>query len=254
MFVLAVYVDDILLAGRSNEWLTAVKQAFSEKFQVKDLGELQYFLGVKVIQDHKNESVWIGQESYTENILRKFGMEDAKTGRTLMDTSSNLVKGDEDTYMDQPPYQSAVGSLLYLSTVTRPDITYAVSNVAKFGAKQTKQHWVAVKRIFLISEGNSENEILYSRSDSNCVGFSDADWGGDLNDHKSISGYVFQIGGTAISWKSKKQACVALSTVEAECIALASTAQESVWLQQLLADLQKEPVRQMIIFEDTSLQ
>ena len=84
------------------------------------------------------------------------------------------------------------------------------------------------------------------------MGFSDAEWGGDLDDHKSTSqsGYVFQIGGTAISWRSKKPAGVALSTAEAGYIALGSTAQESVWLQQLLADLQKEPVKQMIIFED----
>ena len=82
------------------------------------------------------------------------------------------------------------------------------------------------------------------------MGFSDADWGGDLDDRKSTSGYVFQIGGTAISWRSKKQACVALSTAEAEYIALASTAQESVWLQQLLADIKKEPPKKMVIFED----
>ena len=104
---------------------------------------------MKVRQDHKNGSVWIEQESYTENILRKFGMKNAKTVRTSVDTSTKLVKGgDGDTYMDQPLYQSAVGSLLYLSTATRPDITYAVSNVAKFGAKPTKQHWVAVKQFF----------------------------------------------------------------------------------------------------------
>ena len=82
------------------------------------------------------------------------------------------------------------------------------------------------------------------------MGFSDADWGGDLDNRKSTSGYVFQLGGTAISWRSKKQTCVALSTAEAEYIALASTAQESVWLQQLLADLKKESPKSMIIFED----
>ena len=87
------------------------------------------------------------------------------------------MKGEgEDTYMDQPLYHSAVGSLLCLSTVTRPDITYAVSNVAKFGAKPTKQHWVAVKHIFRYLKGTQKNGILYRKSDSNCVGFSDADW------------------------------------------------------------------------------
>ena len=138
MFLIAIYVDDILLAGKSIERLNAVKQALSQQFQVKDMGELHYFLGVKVVQDQKAGSVWIGQQSYTENILRKFGMEDAKSIRTPVDTSTKLIKGgNEATSVDQQLYQSAVGSLLYLSVATRPDITYAVSNVAKFCAKPT---------------------------------------------------------------------------------------------------------------------
>ena len=253
IFLIAVYVDDILLAGKSDEKMTAVKQALSQQFTVKDMGELHYFLGLKVIQNHEAGSVWIGQQSYTENIFKRFGMEDSKTIRTPVDTSIKLVKaGDTDTCVDQQLYQSAVGSLLYLSIATRPDITYAVSNVAKFCAKPTKQHWVAVKRIFRYLRGTQTHGLLYSRSDSDksVVGFSDADWGGDLDNRKSTSGYVFRIGGTAISWRSKKQPCVALSTAEAEYIALASATQESLWLQQLLADLKKESVKSMVIFED----
>ena len=123
MFLIAVYVDDILLAGKSDERMTAVKQALSQQFTVKDMGELHYFLGLKVIQNHETGSVWIGQQSYTENILKRFGMEDSKTIRTPVDTSTKLVKaGDTDTCVDQQLYQSAVGSLLYLSIATRPDI------------------------------------------------------------------------------------------------------------------------------------
>ena len=252
MFLIAIYVDDILLAAKTIERLNAVKQALSQKFQVKDMGELHYFLGVRVVQDQKAGSVWIGQQSYTESILKKFGMEDAKNIRTPVDTSTKLIKvNEEDTGVDQQLYQSAVGSLLYLSIATRPDITYAVSNVAKFCAKPTKQHWVAVKRIFRYLKGTQQYGLHYNKSDSNhCVGFSDADWGGDLDDRKSTSGYVFQVGGTAISWRSKKQTCVALSTAEAEYIALASAAQESLWLQQLLADLKKEDLRSVTVYED----
>lgn len=115
-------------------------------------------------------------------------MEDVKTIRTPVDTSTKLLKGGvEDTSVNQQLYQSAVGSLLYRSIVTRPDITYAVSNVAKYCAMPTKQHWVAVKRIFRYLKGTQKYGLLYSKSDSkNCVGFSDAVWGGDLN------GYVFR--------------------------------------------------------------
>jgi len=104
----------------------------------------------------------------------------------------------------------------------------------------------------LVAQGFSQQYgLLYSKSDSsNCVGFSDTDWGGDLDDRKSTSGYLFQVGGTAISWRSKKQTCVALSTAEAEYIALASAVQESLWLQQLVTDLKKEEVKSMVMYED----
>ena len=101
--------------------------------------------------------------------------------------------------------------------------------MARFYAKPTTQHWIVVKYIFRYLKGTKQYALLYSKSDSNnCVGFSDADWGGDLDDRRSTSGYMFQVGGTAISWRSKKQTCVALSTAEAEYIALASAAQESL--------------------------
>ena len=108
-----------------------------------------------------------------------------------------------------------------------------------------------MKCIFQYLKGTQQYGLLCSKDDfSNCVGFSDADWGGDLDDRKSTSGYVFQVGGTAISWRSKKQTCVALSTAEAEYIALASAAQESLWLQQLLADLKKEETKSVVMYED----
>ncbi len=95
------------------------------------MGALHYFLGVKFIQDQTTGNAWMGQQSYTENILKRYGMQDCKTIRTPVDTSTKLVKAkDEDTFVDQAQYQSAVGSLLYLSAATRPDITYAVGNVA----------------------------------------------------------------------------------------------------------------------------
>ena len=124
-------------------------------------------------------------------------MEDAKKIQTPVDNSIKLMKGgDKDACVDQQLYQSANGCLLYLSIATRTNITYAVSNVAKFCAKPTKQYWVAEKHIFQYLKGTQQYGLLYSQSNSNnCVGFSDADWGGDVDDRKSTSGYVFQVGG-----------------------------------------------------------
>ena len=232
MFVIAVHVDDIVLATKSDERMAEVKKGLAEGFEVKDMGELHHFLGVKVIQNPQMGEVWIGQEAYAQRVLQKFGMENAKPIHTPVDASSRLVKMTEDCEnVDQVQFQSAVGSLLYLSIMTRPDITYAVSNVAKFCASPSKQHWTAVKRIMRYLKGTLSLGLLYRKDgSSDCVGYCDADWAGDMDDRKSTSGYMFQISGAAISWRSKKQPCVALSTAEAEYIALASAAQEAIWM------------------------
>ena len=120
-----------------------------------------------------------------------------------------------DNLLDQELYQSAVGSLLYLSTKTRPDIAYAVGNVARFSSKPIQTHWIAVKRIMRYLNGTPDFWLLYL-ANGNIAGFSDADWAGDHDDRRSTSGFVFMMSGAAISWNSKKQTCVALSTAETE--------------------------------------
>ena len=172
-----------------------------------------------------------------------------------MTAAQNSKKAnEEDACFDRERYQSAVGSLLYLSTKTRPDISYAVGVVARFSAKPTNIHWSAVKRIFRYLNGTTNLGLLYKhQTDVGLYGYSDADYAGDRNDRKSTSGYVFLISGGAISWKSKKQSCVALSTAEAEYMALASTIQEAIWLRQLLSNLhQNKPntSEATTIFED----
>jgi len=252
MFIIGVHVDNIVLAGKSDKRMEDVKKAIAMQFDVKDLGKLHYFLGMKIVQDEKTGKVWIGQPAYTESVLQKFGMENSKPVRTPVDTGTKLVKAtDDEECVDQKLYQSAVGSLLYLSVGTRPDITYAVSNVTKFSAKPTKQHWIAVKRIMRYLRGTIYYGLLYSRNGSKkCIGYSDSDWAGDLDDRKSTSGYLFQISGAAVSWRSKKQTCVALSTAEAEYMALAGAAQEAIWMRQLSSELKNGPTEATTIFED----
>ena len=148
MFMIAVHVDDLVLAAKSDKRIGDVKKALVDKFEVKDMGELHHFLGTKVLRNKQNGDVWIGQPAYTQKVLRKFNMANTKAVDTPVDASSKLVKMNEDSEStDREQFQSAVGSLLYLSTTTRPDIMYAVSNVAKFCANPAKEHWTAVKRI-----------------------------------------------------------------------------------------------------------
>jgi len=213
---------------------------------MKDLGPLHHFLGVKGIQDHLTGVIWIGQPSYTEKMLQKYGMYDSKPVRTPVNPDVKLVPSENpDDVCNQLMYQAVVGSLLYLSTKTRSDIAYAVSRVTHFCAKPTKEHWAAVKRILRYLKGTS-NLGLLNREDTpaEITGYSAADWAGDVRDRKSTSGYVFLLGGAAISWRSSKQTCVALSTTEAEYDALSAAAQEAVWLQQLTSDLLKKSIRE----------
>lgn len=253
-FLVAVYVDDIVLGGENEAELKSVKKRLSQRFEMKDLGPLHCFLGVKIVQDEASGSIWMGQPSYTEKILQKYGMAECKAVSTPASPDVKLVPcANPDDVCDQQAYQAIVGSLLYLSTKTRPDIAYAVSCIARFSAKPTREHWTAVKRVLRYLQGTSKFGLLYGNVSVNVVGYSDADWAGDIGDRKSTSGYVFLLGGAAISWKSSKQTCVALSTAEAEYIALSAASQEAVWLQQLFSDLLNERIQETVIFEDNQL-
>ena len=193
------------------------------------MGKLHYFLGVKVVYPESGK-IWNGQPSYTAEVLKKFQMENSKPTTTPCDAGSKLTKATSDSELfDKEVYQSAIGSLLYLSTRTRLDIAYAVGIVARFCSQPTKEHWTAVKHILRYLIGTLNYCLLYSSGEgSKLIGYSDADWAGDINVRKSIAGYLLKLGGAAISWKSQKQTCVAWSTAEVQYMALASAAQEAV--------------------------
>lgn len=230
---IGVYVDDIILAGKTEKQLQEVKRDLSKKFDIKDLGNLKYFLGMKVVQDKESKFTWIGQPVYTKNLLKRFGMQDSKPTSTPVNVNSKLQSVTiQDEPFNQIQYQSAVGSLMYLGMNTRPDIAYAVNNLARFNSNPQKEHWTAMKRVLRYLKGTINHGILYKKDGSDkCIGYSDADWAGDLSDRKSTSGYIFMLSGGAISWSSKKQKCVALSTAETEYIALSGAAQECIWLR-----------------------
>ncbi len=211
LMILAVYVDDLLLTGQSQAEIDVTKKELSTRFRMKDLGKLHHFLGMEVIQDLIDGTVWFGQTAYTNTLLLKYGMEESKSASTPSDHSSKLVKRDEEENdgIDITTYQAAVGGLLYLSTKTRPDIAFAVGNAARFCASPGKDHWTAVKRIFRYLRGTSDLGLRYHRQGTGfvCDGYAAADWAGSLDDRKSTSGYVFKFGDAAVSWKSHKQTC-----------------------------------------------
>ena len=158
--------------------------------------------------------------AYSQSILEKFGLENCKPTNTPVSVGLKLIKAvNESQVVDASRYQSAVGSLLYLSGWTRPDIAFAVSNVVRFCSRPTSEHWTAVKRIFRYLKGTSQFGLLYVKGKNEMLSaYSDADWAGDINDRKSTSGYICMLSGGAVSWRSRKQTCVALSTAEAEWV------------------------------------
>ena len=164
-------------------------------------------------------------------------MDECKAVASPVDVSSRLVSSNVATKISAP-FQEAVGALMHLSTATRPDISYAVSYVSRFMENTQDEHWVAVKRIFRYLQGTKSHGICYQPSDKiDFRGYLDADWAGDLADRKSTSGYVFMLLGAPVSWGSKKQSSVSLSTSEAEYIALSLAIQEGKWIHRLLCEI-----------------
>lgn len=143
--VVGLYVDDIVFACKTKERLDKFKHELCSKFDVKILGKLRYFPGLKVVQDRTSGDVWLGQSRYVSSTLKKFGMLEARSVVTPVDTSTKLVAAtDDDVPFDSSIYRSAIGRQLYLSTSTRPDISFAVSNVARFSSNPSKRNWIGV--------------------------------------------------------------------------------------------------------------
>ncbi len=251
-FYIGVYVDDIVLAGEYEARIQEVKQMLASQFDIKGLGRLTYFLGMTVIQDQGELTTWMGQPAYVKKLLEKQKMSDCKPVGTPVDPGSHLLKATEDEEaLEQQLYQSLVGSLMYLSVCTRPDLAYAVSTLARFSNKPNRSHWMAAKRVLRYLRGTANYGIAFTKSESGeCLGYSDADWAGDQEDRSSTSGYLFQMAGGPVSWKSRKQESVALSTAEAEYIDLSSAAQETVWIRRLITELGNEPEGPTTLMED----
>ena len=158
-------------------------------FEIKDLGKLHYFIGIQVKQEH--DYIWIGQETYTQSILERFNMSNCRPAHTPIDPGAKLKKaGDEEKRFDNQTYQAAIGSLLYLSLYTRPDISHAVSKLAKYYNDPSIHHWQCVKQIFRYLQGTKRLGLIYTNCKNNLQGYADADFGGDLDDRKSTSGYI----------------------------------------------------------------
>ncbi|XP_026410095.1 uncharacterized protein LOC113305228 [Papaver somniferum] len=232
--MILLYVDDMIITGDDVAEIARLQDNLSVRFEMKNLGEVGCFLGLEI---EKADGYFVSQKGYATSLMKRFGMDDAKPMATPMEAGLKLLKDEGKLLKDPTLYRQLVGSLIYL-TITRPDILYAVGVVSQFMEKPCVSHWIAAKRVLRYVKGTLEYGLMYTGSkECSLHGFVDADWAGDMNDRRSTTGYCFYMGSAAVSWCSKKQRNVALSSTEAEYVASTMATQECIWLKRLIGDI-----------------
>ena len=235
---LLLYVDNLVVAAPTQNIIGWIRSKLHAEFKMTDLGPQHNFLGLEVQRNRTKRTLYLSQSNYGKEILATYKMELCNPAMTPADPHVHLESSKpefEKTLYKWKRYQVAVGSLMYAMLGSRPDIAYAVSKVSQYSVNPDSSHWTAIKRIFRYSAG-IPNCVLCYRLFGSGAGLRNADWA-NWEDHKSIGGYTFLLNGAAISWTSKKQSTVVLSSTEAEYMALTQAVKETIWLQGLQRDL-----------------
>lgn len=247
---LLLYVDDLIVLCNSESQYRSIIGELSSSFKLKDLGKLSYCLGIQFSQN--NDSISMCQTKYINDLLIKFNMLDCKSVVSPLDPNLKLSKEmspqceEEIAEMKDIPYRQLIGSLMYLSVATRPDITHAVNFLSQFNNAPGKSHWIAAKHVLRYLKGTKNLGIVYKRTGKPLVAYVDSDWASCIDDRKSQTGFIFQHAGSPISWESRKQRSVALSTCESEYMALSECAKESIHQRNLLGELNPDLVKSPI--------
>ncbi len=242
ILILAVHVDDCIFTGSSSKLVAQYKNKINACYALTDLGPVHWLLGIKITHDRAARTLSLSQTAYIDSILACFALTDAKP------YSSPMVPGlvyskdhspstpEETVRMQKTPYREAISSLMYAAVATRPDIAFAVSALSQFLSNPGVAHWEAVKRVFCYLVGTKTFKLTYGGEWHGLEGYTDAD--GATQEHcHAISGYAFLIDSGAVSWSSRKQEIITLSTAEAEYVAATHAAKEAIWLRKLLGEL-----------------
>ncbi|GJW93205.1 putative ribonuclease H-like domain-containing protein [Tanacetum coccineum] len=234
IILVQVYVDDIIFGSTKKSWCDEFEALMKSRFQMSSMGELTFFLGLQVKQ--KEDGIFISQDKYVAEILKKFDFANVKTASTPIETQKPLVKDEEASDVDVHLYRSMIGSLMYL-TASRPDIMFAVCACSRFQVTPKSSHLSAVKRIFRYLKGKPKLGLWYPRVSSfDLESYSDSDYARANLDRKSTTGGCQFLGRRLISWQCKKQTIVATSTTEAEYVAAASCCGQVLWIQNQMLD------------------
>lgn len=252
--IIAVYVDDLLIVCSNEHSLNKIKGKLSSEFVLVDKGLCKQFLGIEVNQNHQGIS--LSQEQFVNELLDTYEMSNCKNVYVPLNPGIKLEKCDECNdqckKVNGAKYQSIIGSLMYLAISTRPDILHSVSKLAQFNSNPHEIHWNAAKHLLKYLNFTKKYVLFYKREPSKeFKGFVDADWGSDNWDRKSYSGFIFMMGeGSPICWESKKQSCIALSSTEAEYIAMCNATKEAVYLLRLFDEIGANEKYPITIYND----
>ena len=242
ILAIAVYVDDLIPVGSDINELLALKRELSTRFNMKDMGELHFCLGIGIMQDKEACVIKLHQKQYIQRMLEKYGMKDANLATTPAAVNVKLVKHDGVSKpVDKVLYQSIIGSLLFAAIATRPDIAQAVSTGSRFCAEPIETHLTAAKRILRYLKGTQDMCIMYSSTEDYLCGYSDANWAGDLDDRRSTTGNLFMLAGGPVGWLSKKHIDIRhhfiREAIESEIITV-----EYCPTKEMLADILTKPL------------
>lgn len=238
--ILIIYVDDIIIASKRYNELAKIKKSLQSTFKMVDLGPINHILGMDVKREGLTGKLRLSQEKYIKDLVERFYLNDAKSTATPLDANMKISRDlgphndEERLEMEKKPYRELVGGLIYLANATRPDIAFAAHALSRFCSDPGVSHWTLAKRVLRYLKYTSHYGITYTKNKDKLQAFTDSDWAGDVDDRKSCTGNVIMLAGGPISWRSKKQASVALSTMEAEYAALAEVSKEVVYLKRLL--------------------
>jgi hypothetical protein len=242
LIVVAVHVDDCTIATSTACLVEELKAGLSRHIEVTNLGKLHWMLGIQVQRDCEARTISISQHSYIDSILHHYHFTNVKPLLMPMDTQVHLTSEQapstpsEFAAMCDVPYREAVGMLNWAALAMHPNITFAVAMVAHFGTNPRPMHWEAIKRIFRYLAGMCDLCLLYSKTRRVLKGYVDAD-GSMVENQQAISGYTFLIDGGTVSWSSKCQKIVSLSTTESEYVAATHGMKEGLWLKSLLSKI-----------------
>ena len=241
------YTDDIFGASNSNEEATKRKDEIGGVWEVKDVGETEYFLGMWVQQDLTLGTIRVTQHPYWEHVLNRFDLKNIvprniplPTG-IILDSNMSPKTDSKRKEMEGKPYCSILGLVMWGQLTTRPDLSFSVSLLACFQANPGIEHWNALLHVIGYIKNTIDFGLTYLH-DTNLspTAFVDADYGGCRDTHRLTSGYVFMMAGGAVTWSSKWQATIALSTVEAEYVVMSWCAQQMVWMHSWLDEVEVE--------------